>query len=451
MICGILNYKDEKYVYRFQKNILYMESIECLEKKYIIPEWHNNPPYFSGEYLRGINHENGKTILFKTYPGTAGFRNTQIKVKIQYYIELQKEKEIGKITLKGDEIDYIYDLSKGIKSYSFETEGMASCKTKSFAETTSQIEHFCYEGKDIQIYFSIYRGLEFKSRSPLKLYSCINLEFKEINDFDFIADVYGIVRKWLCFMCYRKNISVTDIELLAKYDNTKYEKIGEIVFCNDATEKEDEKIVRSRNITYEGVKNKIGMMLQNIVDEKLYLRHLPETHEDSLKIDHSKFIMITAAIEWLWKNLYPNGIKHSEKKKRAIAQVKSELENHIANSTGEVKAQYKFLNKMLGSDSLSQKIEKLGEDYRELFDPIGRYLYGINNCLDEFDYAKIGARIQLQRNNFAHGNLDQEFEDVAVLDLMYFERIVYILQLSQYKIDSNVIIDQIKRLFGMRF
>lgn len=71
--------------------------------------------------------------------------------------------------------------------------------------------------------------------------------------------------------------------------------------------------------------------------------------------------------------------------------------------------------------------------------------------MEKFNYAKIGARIQLQRNNFAHGNLDQEFEEIAILDLIFLEKIIYILQLSQYEIDNNTIINQIKRLFGMNF
>ena len=88
---------------------------------------------------------------------------------------------------------------------------------------------------------------------------------------------------------------------------------------------------------------------------------------------------------------------------------------------------------------------------RDRFEPIGKYFYGINDCMEEFNYAKIGARIQLQRNNFAHGNLDQEFEEITILDLIYLEKIVYILQLSRYEIDNDTIINQIKRLFGMNF
>lgn len=451
MICGILDYKEEKYIYRFESNILCMENIEYLGKQYIDLEWANCPPSFSGEHLRGINQENGNIVMFKTYPGSAGFKNAQIRVRIQYYVELQEDEDIGKITIKGDEIDYIYDISKGIESYDFGKEGTASCKTKSFDETTSLTEYFYCEEKCIGVYFTIYRGIKFGTSAPLHLYSCINLEIKNTKDYDFIARIYRIIRKWLCFMCYRENVSISEVALFKKCGEAKYEKIGKIVFSDNHLEKEDEKILKNRNLTYAGVQGKVGTMLQDITDEKLYLRHLPESYKDSLKINHSKFIMITAAIEWLLKNLYPDGIKHSEKKKKAIAQVRGELEERITNSSGEVKAQYKFLNKVLGSDSLSQKIEKLGKDYNVLFEPIGKYLYGINNCMEEFDYAKIGARIQLQRNNFAHGNLDQEFEEIAILDLIYLEKIIYILQLSKYEIDNNTIMNQIKRLFGMRF
>ena len=451
MICGILDYKDEKYIYRFQNNILYMENIEYLGKQYIIQEWINCPPSFSGEYLRGINQENGNIILFKTYPGNAGFKNTQIHVKVQYYIELQKEDEIGKITIKGDEIDYIYDISKGIESYDFGKEGTASCKTKSFDETTSPTEYFYCEEKQIRVYFTIYREMQFTTSVPLHLHSCINLEMESTKNYDFIAHLYRVVKKWLCFMCYRKNISISEVALFKGNDKTKYEKIGKIIFNDNYLEKEDEKILKNRNLTYTSVQSKVGTMLQDIADKKLYLRHLPESHRDSLKIDHSKFIMVTTAVEWLLKNLYPDGIKHSEKKQKAIALVRSELEKSIANTSGEVKAQYKFLNKILGSDSLSQKIEKLGEDYNALLEPIGKYLYSINNCIEEFNYVKIGARIQLQRNNFAHGNLEQKFEEIATLDLIYLEKIIYILQLNKYGIDNNTIINQIKRLFGMNF
>ena len=100
---------------------------------------------------------------------------------------------------------------------------------------------------------------------------------------------------------------------------------------------------------------------------------------------------------------------------------------------------------------MSQKIVQIGEDYDALLSEIGRYLYNINNLKEEFDYTKIGSRIQNQRNNFAHGNLDKEFEDTAALDVIFLEKVIYLLQLSSYGLDDDTMLKQVKRLFGMRF
>ena len=127
------------------------------------------------------------------------------------------------------------------------------------------------------------------------------------------------------------------------------------------------------------------------------------------------------------------------------------MEQKIQSNTGELKKQYKFLQRLIGADGLSQRIVQIGKDYNDLIYDIGKYLYSINELSDEFDYEKIGKRIQDQRNNFAHGNLDKEFEETAVLDLLYLERVVYLLQLSLYGIENNIAIEQVKRLFGMRF
>lgn len=93
-----------------------------------------------------------------------------------------------------------------------------------------------------------------------------------------------------------------------------------------------------------------------------------------------------------------------KKKKKAIAQVKSELEERIANTSGEVKAQYKFLNKVLGSDSLSQKIEKLGEDYNVLFEPIGKYFYGIINKSKKSRVAALNMHYNINEDMEGRGS-----------------------------------------------
>lgn len=451
MLYGIIDYEDEKYIYRLENNMLYMEEIEALGNGWLVLDWLSNPPNFEGDYLKGINAENGNEVLFKTYPGNAGFKNMQIRIKIQYYIELQKDTTISKLSFVGDEINYIYNIAQGIESYEFNEEGTASCKTKSFEETTSSTEYFNVENKEVGVYFAIYRGINFQSCYSLNLYSSINLLVDANNNYDFLVHLCYIMKKFLGFLCYRDNIHFKEIVLYTQESSKTYRKIGKIIFANEKGDIEDDKIIKERNITYTAIKGKVGNILQDIEDKRLYLRHIPDSYRDSLKIDYSKFIMITAAIEWIFKNLYPKGLKHSDKTLKAQENVRKELENKVTESTGAIKKQYEFLQKLVGSDSLSQKIVQIGNDYDSLLGTIGQHLYSINSLSEEFNYTKIGTRIQQQRNNFAHGNLDKEFEDIAALDLIFLEKVVYLLQLSTYGLSDDIILEQVKRLFGMKF
>ena len=67
------------------------------------------------------------------------------------------------------------------------------------------------------------------------------------------------------------------------------------------------------------------------------------------------------------------------------------------------------------------------------------------------DYNKIGENISKQRNNFAHGNIDQEFIGLSLLDLVYLEYMIYIMQLKFYGIQDSKIKCAIKDLFGCNF
>ena len=311
MLYGTIDYKDEKYIYRLEDDMLYMEEIESLGKGWMLSGWLSNPPNFEDDYLKGINAENGNEVLFKTYPGNAGVKNTQIRIRVQYYIEFQKNATISKLSFMGDEINYIYNIAQGIESYGFTEEGTASCKTKSFEETTSPTEYFNVENKEVGIYFAIYRGINFQSCHPLNLYSSINLLVDESNDYDFLVHLCYVMKRFLGFLCYRNNINFSEIALYTQESHEKYRKVGKILFMDERDEIENEKIIKERNITYEAIRGKLGKILQDIENEKLYLRHIPDSHKDSLKIDYSKFIMITAAVEWMFKNLYPEGLRHT--------------------------------------------------------------------------------------------------------------------------------------------
>lgn len=452
LICGLITIFNELYMFRLEGNELHAEAIDNIGKGCIILDWLSESPSFDGEYLYGINQITGNRIVFKTMPGKAGFRNTELIFQIQFYMELSSEEKISRISFKCDELNYIYNIKNGIEAYSFDKEGTASCMTKNFDETTSLREQFICDDKLVEIFFTIYRGVQFDSCTPLTLNSSMVLEFEKTYNYDFIFRLINVVKSFVAYLCYRRNVHITEIVLQAITDEGKNINIGTF-YCPKWQEHEHEniEIIKKKYISYEGIAGHVGEILQDIENDTLYIRHLPVDYNDSKRMDCSKFIMVTAAIEWIAKGLYPEGIDHSSKTQSAIEQVGKELDERIMNTTGKVKELYKFLQNVLGSDSLSKRIYQICKDYSVLITPFGKFLYEINNELENFDFAKLSQRIEKQRNNYAHGNLDKEYDILVSLDILLIERVVYVLQLAKYGIDNSIIIDEVKRLFGMNF
>ena len=106
----------------------------------------------------------------------------------------------------------------------------------------------------------------------------------------------------------------------------------------------------------------------------------------------------------------------------------------------------KFLKKLIKSDSLESKIITYGNDYSEISDIFGSHLYNINN--ETLNYKDMGKRLSDQRNHFAHGDIDKEFIGLSLLDLVYLEYVIYIMQLKFYGVDNNNIKKAINDLFG---
>ena len=192
-----------------------------------------------------------------------------------------------------------------------------------------------------------------------------------------------------------------------------------------------------------------GKILSDIVLNSLYLRHLPKSYEDGKHIDVASFIMITAAFEWEFHRNYPDGIVKSESTKKAEAIVSKEIDKLLQNSTGKQKDKYKFLLRLVKSDSMQSEIIQIGKDYSEIIETFGKHLYNLNQV--EFNYKEIGKRVSDQRNHFAHGDLDKDFIDDALLDVIFLEYIVYALQLKTFGLSDENIRKAINDVFHLNF
>lgn len=156
--------------------------------------------------------------------------------------------------------------------------------------------------------------------------------------------------------------------------------------------------------------------------------------------------MITAAFEWTFNKNYPSGVSKKPASIKAENDATAVLTELINNSKGKLKEIYKFLIKLVGSNSLQSKIEQMGKDYDDIIGVFGERLYSMNG--EVLKYNEMGLRISKQRNNFAHRNLDKDFIGLSLLDLIYLEYVIYAMQLKEYGVESILIQRAINDLFG---
>ena len=279
----------------------------------------------------------------------------------------------------------------------------------------------------------------------MTLYTTMSFWFEPTEDYSFIARLWFVAKEFLQFMCYRKNVFLPVANLSAPAGEGRPRTFAAFNMLGETGDGELETLKKGRYIKLTYLSSTEGRILNDISSRLLYTRHIPDTYASGCSINAARFVMITAAFEWEFKRLYPDGVTKSEKVLAVEAKATEELQKLVDNNTGDLKTKYKFLQKFIKSNSLQSEVVHAGNGLGEIVDPFGKMLYSLNDT--ELLYSEMGKRLADQRNNFAHGNLDIDFIDKSLLDLIYIERIVYAMQLKYYGVDDKNIQNAINELF----
>lgn len=452
---GTLIYKEIEFTFVFDKSKL--KLIPPKDKKREIELWFMKElkkgcytfedPVYIEQNLFGVSNETGHNIIFIPSHKSIGRINSNLIVDIEYYIVNKYEREnIDRLAIKGPEITHIFPTTIALNKIDWKDNGEIGISTKTFEETTTEKEVFNVDGKEISIYFGISVSSSYKTgQSPINLNSTLFLEFEPINDYDFIIKLLNISKQFIQYLCYRKNIIFSNIELAAPTYNGLHEVFATLYKVKEELVEEypNEK---GRYIKYDYIKGNIGKIVNDITIGNIYLKHLPETYELGRHINAGDLIMITAGFEWEFRRNYPDGVKKDNKTIVAEQNVTNLINGLISNNTGKSREILKYLKKSIEFNNLQSKIVTYGNDYREISDIFGQHLYNLND--EQLNYNDMGKRISDQRNNFAHGNIDKEFIGLSLLDLIYLEFIIYIMQLKYYEVEDEKIKRTVNDLFG---
>lgn len=414
------------------------------------------PPKMELPYLIGKCSENGGTLIFITQQeSNIGSYNAVLMVEIQAYVFCRDNiSSIDRISFTSPEINCIHPTNQAYQytfnEGDFSKKGIFSLTTKDFESTSTERQYFKVEDKDVKVYFAISRSISNKiGKAPVSLNSIMMFEFEPTDDFLFILKLWKIAKQFLQFLCYRKNVFLPETELFTTSADGKHEKFATLYILNESDCSELDPLKRGCYIKQAYISGFEGKILTDIAANLLYLRHLPDTYEAGRHIDAARFVMITAAFEWEFRRAYPDGVPKRVETIQIERQASESIQALIDSTPGKLKKKYQFLIKHIKTDSLQNEIIRIGKDYDGVIGNFGKNLYKLNG--EELKYSEMGQRLANQRNHFAHGDLDQDFIGLSLLDLIYMEYIIYAMQLRKYGVEDKQIRKAINDLFHLNY
>lgn len=425
---GMIEYKGISFSFMFDKKELRLIPPEE-KRREIYYDWFSEEislgvyafgdlPVMEEAYLMGRCNEDGRKIIFITRQGAGiGRYNSVLVIEVIGYVLCRYDKEtIDRINFCGPEINCIHPIGQAF-TYTYKEEyferGILTIQTNSFDETTTAEQSFYVDHHLVKIHFGISRGIStVVGESPLKLNSSLTFDFEPTDDYSLIIKLWRIAKQFIQYLCYSQNVTFSKMELYAPYEGGKHEGFAELNITSDKSVSDVECLKKGHYIHQKDIGGFEGDILNDIASGKLYIRHLPETYQKGRQKNASDFILTIAAFEWELKRLFPELVKQKKKGEKVF---------------------------------LSEKITGAIEKMMTIMEVFGKQLYEFNG--EVFDGDAIGKRLAKQRNNFSHGNLDQEFIGHSLLDLVFMEYLVYGMQLKKYGIPDVKIQRCINDLF----
>lgn len=405
-------------------------------------------------FLCGNCSETGRMMMFLTREDSfIGFNNTTLCIDIVGLIECQtSNRKYCRMILSNDELNYIHPINRAFYQEfdpgDLQKSGVIAIKTREFSEITTEKKRFLFEGKDVIVNFSIgWKCSTSNGNPPILLNSNIIFEFQETDDYWYLFRLWRLAEKLVQFLTFRKNARFQESALQVKFDDEHYRKAADFRLVAPVRSETDSSLEKGRYIALAQLESKEDKLLSLISEDSLYLRHLPGSFKDGKSLDAATFVLTSAAFEWEFGRLYPDGVMKPDRKANAEKRALEEMQIAIDNSTGEVKKILKHCRKMIGFSNLESKIIQAGKDFDSTVGLFGKHLYQLSK--EEFSYSAIGKRLANQRNDFAHGNIDKEFNGPAILDLLFLRYLIYAMQMRRVGVSERNIQNAINDLFGL--
>ena len=413
MIFGELTLNNEKYHFQFDNYELYIHRFNTEISEYKDME----------DILSFHSMEMPQTLIGMCYPDDHyiyfmqinhyGTTNNVKKFTVKSYFEIKNAYDfpqpISQISICAEELNTIYPPSL-MYSQSRNEEGGVSAINIQRPRRYYHWE-FSLDGKKV----SVSSGFNHTYRwgtTPVQIQSALYCSFERTDNYEFVVRLFDILHRLLQYLCYRQNVHCTKTEIYIHGENERDIPIGifSAKWISEFQPETNDKI-KEKTIPFEFIGNAMSRIIQRLADRTLYFFHLPDNSIDEHRITPARSIMLAAAFEWEFSQVYLGG---NTKKK----------------------------------GSFNDRLVKALTDYSDCIEKFASFKYSLNG--KSYSIETTARKIMKARNNFAHGDIKMEYDLETLLGLSIMPYLIYAMQLQDAGVSSDNIREAIKRLFDLR-
>ena len=236
---------------------------------------------------------------------------------------------------------------------------------------------------------------DFLNKEPFCHSQTISVKSDKALTIVMLEDIYWTMRKFFAFIFQVKDAPIFDITL-----HNDAATVGHLFIKQSKAEPEF--LDRIKCLQISSWKDKLSNLFQALVDKKIYLRHLPDLDSQKREYSASRFLVTIIGFESALDAL---NIKadYSEEHRKAIDEVKKEI--NFLKDRSENRYEKKEYSSILNNLEYDRLECRYGNAFKQNEEYIKNF-YVFSNLGESIQ--EVAKGLAHSRNNFAHGNLDED-------------------------------------------
>lgn len=460
-LLGFLEYDNAEIAFEFCEDAFTLNLYPQKElwKKYAHPSYafgNHSFDYKKHEWISSLNlcgkNSSGQTVIFSVQED-ASYYHGFLSFRVNWYFccyDGMDENHIHGFYIDGDVVDAFY-LPQNILDrqleYDKENHQRRLVLTSADHQLCSCGSYMLNENVRAEIAVESYVSYGIGNvEKPISVNSRLRMDFSESLTIDEVLEAVTHTLRFLIFITYRANVPLELIHLCGEDECGKCDDMGILVFPKEERI-EKNKDAKNQLITYQHLGEKVADIFADIKRKQLSFQHICENADARRSYPISRVIMIFAAFERVYGQVYGKDTERSQLYIETKEKVVELIAEHEKDCTGKQKKYVRTLKDFVANrdSSFASNLTYALKDCAEIMTPFVKRRY-------EGEYEdiveQISERIGVVRNGVAHCRLDFKLEAIHLSDIHIVEELLYAIELKHVGLSAQECKKAIGKLFG---